>query len=178
SGELHAELGIDQRPARGLSFGAKPAAPPAPTVKPAEISAYLNMRAALSHVAQSAYAETGLRAPTFDFEGAARIGGVVLETEASVEGYEAGPIGKGDAPYRFRRKGSRLVYDDPENVVRFRAGDIYPGFTGFQTSPDILGFSAERTYARLRPEAGIRATGRTSFRLERAANVEILVDGM
>lgn len=178
SGEIHAAPAIDQRPTRNLTLNHTPEmAPPETVQKPAKFSGYLNTRAAISYVAQAPHAQTGLEAPSFDFDAAIRAGGVVLETEASLDIREdGGSYGSSSGRHEFRRHGSRLVYDDSEDVVRYKAGDLYPGFASFQTSPDILGISAERSYAKLRPGNSIRPTSEESFRIERPSNVDIVVD--
>ncbi len=144
--------------------------------QPALISAYLNLRLAMDYVSQSVSEETGVKSPNLDLENAVRIGPLVLENEAALIPRNAANLGDGSG-YDFVRRGSRLVYDSPANIVRFKAGDLTPGFSGFQTAPDLLGLSAERSYSQLRPGQNIKPTGQHSFRIDRPSNVDILIDG-
>jgi outer membrane usher protein len=144
--------------------------------QPAFVSAYVNLRMVMDYVSQSAATETGVKAPAFDIENAIRIGPLVLENEAALIPRSASNFS--DVPgYDLVRRGSRLIYDSPASVIRYKAGDISPGFSGFQASPDLLGLSAERSYAQLRPGQNIKPAGQHSFRIERPSNVDILIDG-
>lgn len=177
AGELIAEPSIDQRPTRALTMAQPDIAPPEPVHSPADLSAFLNARAAVSHVSKSRYSATGFTSPNFDFDGAVRFHGVVVEAEASLDTSDAfGGVQEGGRTLGFRRKSTRLVVDRPDNVVRFAAGDVRPGFTGFQTAPNLLGISAERSYAKLSPNSRIRPTSDKSFRIERFASVDIVID--
>ena len=75
----------------------------------------------------------------------------------------------------FYRRGTRLVYDMPDDAIRIRAGDVTPDFSGFQTSTDLLGISATKSYQQLQPGKSIRPTGASSFRIERPSTVDILI---
>ena len=81
--ELQVEPTVDQRPTGHLSL--EPHGEPESQVleQPAYVSAYLNMRMAASYVSQSSSGSTGVEAPSFDFDGAMRIGPVVLESEGT-----------------------------------------------------------------------------------------------
>ena len=122
---------------------------------------------------------TGFEAPTIDFDGAVRIAEYVLEAE--------GAFGSAGSQwfnpsylqnYVFYRRGTRLVYDLPDEAIRVRAGDVSPQYTGLQTAPDLLGISADVAYAQLQPQKSIRPTGAHPFRVERPSNVDILVDNI
>ena len=52
----------------------------------------------------------------------------------------------------------------------------HAGYTGFQTAPDLLGLSVQRTYAQLQPQKNIHPTGSHSFRIERPSEVDIILD--
>ncbi len=126
------------------------------------------MRVSASYISQNIYGGTGVQAPSFDFDGAMRIGPYVLEGEGTF--YTGNPSYFQQSyfqDYVFYRKGTRLVYDWPDEAIRFRIGDITPDYTGFQTAPDILGVSAQVAYAQLQPTKTIRPTGAHSFRIER-----------
>ncbi len=177
--ELEVLPTVDQRPTSTISFNQKSEEESATLELPAYVSAYLNMQLAASYVSQNAYGGTGLEAPTIDFDGAVRVGAYVLEAEGTF--YSPGTHWFSPSyfqDYIFYRRGTRLVYDLPDEAIRLRVGDVSPGYTGFQTAPDLLGLSAEVAYAELQPQKSIRPTGAHSFRIERPSNVDILVDNV
>ena len=135
-------------------------------IAPADLSAYLNMRGSLDWVQQGA--DKGLAAPVTFLDGAIRAGGVVLEGEANWQSGAAGPD--------FQRRGTRLVYDDRRNLVRWSAGDLQTLARGFQSAPEIAGLSVSRFYSLLDPQTIIRPRGSRSFQLERRSIVEVRVN--
>ncbi len=135
------------------------------------------MRVIAGYVSQTAYGQTGAVAPSFDFDGAVRVGPYVIESEGTF--YTGNASAFADSyfqDYLFYRRGTRIIYDMPEDALRVRVGDIIPDYSGFQTSPDILGLSVQKAYATLQPTKNIRPTGAHSFRIERPSTVEIIVD--
>src|SRR5690606_21330319 len=73
---------------------------------PADVSAYLNVRGAMDWVQQGD--DQGLNAPVMFLDGAARIKGLVLDTEPNWQ--------PGAAGVDFQRRGPRLVYDDRDQL--------------------------------------------------------------
>lgn len=178
--ELILDAGIDQR-ARGavsvLPFADQIASENA--ARPALVSAYLNTRLGADYVWQSDTGDTGLDTPRVDLEGATRLGRVVIEAEATIEGIRQGALrGSIDDDPRIVRRGTRAVYDLPQEAVRFRAGDIDVLRTSYQHGAGVLGVSVERAYGALQPGRNIRSTGKRSFRVERPSNVAIKIDGI
>lgn len=135
--------------------------------QPESFSAYLNVRGALDYVSDGP--GDGFQNPTFFFDGATRLGDVVLEGEAFWQPDSSGPD--------FRRQGTRLVYDDLDSVSRWTAGDLEPTGRAFQVTPNMAGLSVARSYSALRPQQIIRPRGGRSFFLERASTVEVYVNG-
>ena len=135
---------------------------------PEDFSAYLNIRGALDYVEDGP--RTGFLEPTFFLDGAARLGDVVLESEAF---WQPGADNTPD----LQRQGTRLVYDDLDSLFRLTAGDLQPVARGFQVTPNMAGLSAARSYSELRPQQIIRPRGNRTFLLERPATVEIFVNG-
>ena len=80
-------------------------------------------------------------------------------------------------PSEFQRGDITLVHDDFDKAIRYRAGDVRPSITGFQTSAEVLGVSVERNYGQIQPFRNLRPSGRTSFELERSARVSFEVNG-
>ena len=174
--ELQVEPKVDQKLPGDISFAPKAEEDSASLEKPAYASAWLNMSMVASYVSQSSSGSTGVEFPSFNFDGAARIGAFVLEGEGSFYTGDA----KGFAQsyfqdYVFYRRGTRLVYDMPDDAIRIRAGDVTPDFSGFQTSTDLLGISATKSYQQLQPGKSIRPTGASSFRIDRPSTVDILI---
>lgn len=134
--------------------------------QPAALSAFLTVRGAISYVERGA--DPGLGSPVVLLDGATRFHGIVLETQAI---YQPGPAGPA-----FQRQGSRFVYDDQKNLIRWTAGDLRTVVRSFQSAPDIAGISLLRSYSALRPQTITRPSGRQSFRLERASTIEIWVN--
>lgn len=137
-------------------------------LQPEDFSAYLNIRGALDYVSDGPL--TGFQEPTFFLDGAARLGDVVVESEAF---WQPGADGTPD----FQRQGSRLVYDDLDSLFRMTVGDLQPVARAFQVTPNMAGISFARSYSELRPQQIIRPRGNRSFLLERPATVEIFVNG-
>jgi outer membrane usher protein len=132
---------------------------------PEHFSAYLNIRGSIDYIHKGSL--TGLQDPFFLFDGAARIGGIVLEGEAEWDGQAS----------RFRRDGTRLVYDDARHLARWTAGDLVTETRGFQGSLDIAGIGIARSYALLDPRRNVAPRGGRTFSLERDATVEAIVNG-
>ena len=78
----------------------------------------------------------------------------------------------------FARQDVTLIYDSFLNGVRFELGDIRPGTSDLQTSPDLLGLNIERNYEEINPFRNINPNGRSTFTLERTARVSFEVNGL
>ena len=77
-----------------------------------------------------------------------------------------------------KRQLSRLVYDMPEDRVRSEIGDVEPIGAGFQQTPNLLGFSIEKSAHKLTPGDTFSPTGGGSFTIDRPSRVEIRVNGV
>jgi len=133
--------------------------------RPERFSAYLNIRGSIDYVHKGSL--TGLGDPFILFDGAARMGGVVLEGEGQWDGQAS----------RFRRDGTRFVYDDARHLARWTAGDLLPETRGFQGALDVAGVGIARSYALLDPRRNVAPRGGRTFSLERDATVEAIVNG-
>ncbi len=136
-------------------------------LEPAEVSAYLNVRGSLDWVQQGQ--DEGLAPPVMFLDGAARWQDVVLESEANWQPSAAG--------VDLQRRGTRFVYDDRANLARWSAGDLLSVARGFQSAPEIAGFSVSRFYSILEPQTIVRPRGSRSFQLERRSLVEVRING-
>ena len=135
--------------------------------KPAGVSAYLNVRGSEDYVEKGV--KTGLANPVFFLDGAARVNGLVLESQGI---WQPGASGTD-----FQRQSSRIVWDDTGHVVRWAIGDLATVGRGFQSAPEMAGVSLYRNYSVLEPQMIARPRGDRSFALERPSSVEIYVNG-
>lgn len=153
------------------------------SVQPAKVSGFLNVFAGADHVWANDQRGDGQSAARLDFQSALRLGSFVIENDARYEGdldLSLCPLGA-KCVYSHsagvKRERTTAVYDIPDEAIRIQAGDAFSWGTGLQRSPDFLGVSVEKAPRKLRPGENIRASGRSSFRLERAAEVEVVVNG-
>lgn len=137
------------------------------TLEPAPFSAFLNIRSSLDIVEKGQ--DPGITAPISLLDGAVRAFGVVAEGEGYFSLRDQDPL--------FRRTGTRLVYDDTKDVIRFSAGDVLLFTRGFQGTSTVAGISASRFYSVLDPGREFRSSGSQSFTLFAPSTVETVVNG-
>lgn len=165
--ELVFDIPVERRATRSVAISPIDRARIGEVLAPLNSSAYLNVRGSFDLVEDGF--DEGFDNPTLLFDGAIRLGDVVAESDAI---WSPGSFGRD-----FQRLGSRLVYDDTASVMRWAAGDLETVGRGFQAAPDIAGISLSRSYSLLNPQQVIRPRGDRSFRLDRPATVEVLVNG-
>lgn len=167
--ELSLDLNIasERRASRTVRVSALDRARIGEFAQPAGFSAYLNIRGNLDYLWEGP--GDGFQEPVMFLDGAVRLGGPVLESEAV---WQPGANG-----VDFQRLGSRMVIDDQENLMRWTAGDLEPISRSFQSTPDIAGISVFRSYSTLQPQQIVRPRGDRTFQLDRASTVEVLVNG-
>ncbi len=165
--ELKLDIAAERRASRSVQVTAFDRDKIGTYAKPAGFSAYVNVRASTDYVHSGP--SDGFQDPVFFLDGAANIGGLVAESEAF---WQPGSNGAD-----FQRQGSRLVYDDQKNLIRWSAGDLQTISRGFQSAPDIAGLSLYRSYSTLNPQKITRPRGDRSFRLDRPSTVEVSVNG-
>ncbi|ABI76841.1 fimbrial usher protein [Hyphomonas neptunium ATCC 15444] len=76
------------------------------------------------------------------------------------------------------RNGVVLSKDDYERGIRYSAGDIDPPVTGFQSTPTLGGLSVSRQFGTIQPFRDIRPSGQQGLYLQRAATVDVVVNGV
>ena len=165
--ELNLLIPYQMRAARGLQVASLDRARIGAFAKPAKASAYLNIRGSEDYVWNGA--GKGFQNPVFFLDGAARLHGLVLESQGIWQ--------PGNASADFQRQATRLVWDDNKDVIRWALGDLSAVGRGFQSAPDMAGISAYRSYSVLEPEVIARPRGQRSFSLDRPSVVEIYVNG-
>lgn len=165
--ELNFRLPVERRVTRSVIVSPLDRERRGEVVAPADFSAYLNVRGNFDYV--HAGGDEGLTTPLMLLDGATRFGPVVIESE--------GVLQPGVAGNDFQRLGSRMVYDDQKNLVRWTVGDLQTLARGFQAAPDVSGISIFRSYGVLQPQRIIRPRGDRTFRLDRASAVEVEMNG-
>lgn len=167
---LYLQPRSDQRIVRSLSMQPRQEAPAAGVASgEGRFASYINLRALRDHARGVATAGDGSLRILLD--GAMRAfgrHGVALEWSAV---YDAG------APRDWTRGEVRLVHDDAARAIRYTAGDIAFMTTEFQGAVPLLGMSAERRFAALRPSRAVASTGPRSFVLDRPSRVSIFING-
>lgn len=181
--ELVFVASADQRPVGDLSL-ARRRGPgmSAATVRPAIFSGYVNLHSGGDYLWGDATGDEGF-SPFLDIETVFRLWNIVVENDVAFEGSADTYICPANARCVYdhlagvKRRRTRLSYDLPEYEIRVQAGDVDVYGTGFQRAPDVLGVTIEKSPRKLRPGESIRPTGQSSFRIERPADVEVMVNG-
>lgn len=144
-----------------------------PDVKPAGVSAYLNIDAVESRVWGNV-ANSGFRRPSIFMTGAARMAGVVLE--ADVQWAETSGL-SGGTGYRFDRNYARFVYDEPEDFRRWYLGDLTPEIRGQQGYVQMGGLGVSRQRQRFDQFRSAILQGNRQLLLQRDATVDVYRNG-
>lgn len=173
----------DLRTTQKISLGGvSPGIANARAVDPAALSGYLNVLGGADYLwaSDDSPEKASLH---FDLQSAVRFGNVVLENET---GYD-GAVDSETCPHEaicnythesgLKRRNTRLVYDRPEEALRFQAGDTTTRPAGFQRITDIMGVAAERAPRILQPDTANRATTSHTFIVERPSQAEIAING-
>ncbi len=182
--EIVFESHTDQRARSQISLSRKRSrGSEANVVPPAALSGYMNIRAIADYIWEAEDGRQGFGGTRFDLDAVLRYSDIVLESEAI---YEAnGDTDRdiyGNRFYTFqnsglKRRGTRVVYDLTDSLVRIQAGDTRTLGTSFQRTTDALGIAIEKSPRKLAPGENLRPTGRKSFRIERPSDVDVLVNG-
>jgi outer membrane usher protein len=135
--------------------------------RPAQHSAFLNVRGSVDYIHEGI--DTGLGDPSFQLDGAFRLGDWVVESEGL---WRPGS----DFQASYQHLGTRWVWDDTKHIFRLTAGDLRTTGRGFQSAPQMGGLSIVRSYSVLEPQFNIRPRGAKSFTLNEASSVEVLVN--
>lgn len=186
--ELRLDVGADQRGTGEISLGGRMRQPAsAALAEPARFSGYLNVIAGIDHL----WSAGGSRGGSFeertsgrlDLQSALRMWDIVLENDAVLEGAvdanvcPPGAICLYDHEPGFKRQTTRLVRDWPEHLLRLQAGDTDPIGATMQRAIETLGISLEKSARKLAPGESGQLSARTALRLERASEVDVIVNG-
>ena len=166
--EAHAGIPAARRPVIPLDLAPRQETDPEKTVPAAASSGYLNLLAGLAYREGGPLSvQRGWQPPVFDFDGALRAFGTVLEGAVTYRGQPAVP---------WQRQDLRLVYDRPEERERFSFGDVNYGLSGFQSSQRMGGLAAVRSLELQRNSSSAPAAA-AALLLERSSRVDIWVNG-
>lgn len=136
-----------------------------PVVAPAGFSTYLNVIGNVDYDTQF----SGITPDVF-LSGATRVGNVVAE----YDGAFSDQFGEG---YRFLRRNTRVVYDDPKSFRRYSAGDLRLEALSIMAVPQIGGIGIEKRRRIFdTSSSAARLSGRQIF-LDNRSTVEVRVDG-
>lgn len=137
-------------------------------VPQADISAYVNARAALDYLqVPDGFGDSGRLPLNAVFEPALNIKGWVLEGEAYY---------REDGDLRWSRGGVRLVRDWTGPGIRAQLGDVAMPVVGPQVGRALGGLSVARNFG-LQPYRSVQPAGQREFILEAPSTVEVLVNG-
>jgi outer membrane usher protein len=181
--ELRLKPAVDQRPEGELSLARRTTRnESSAAARPAIFSAYLNVLGSLDHRWGGDRIEDATSA-RLELQSVFRLFNVVLENEYLHDGIVDSSVCPPGAVCTYRhedgwkRRRSRLVYDLPQHQIRLQAGDTDVLGTGLQRSSEVLGVAIEKSPRKLQPGESIRPTGRSSFRLDRPSEVDVMVNG-
>ncbi len=185
--ELHLELAVDQRGTNEISVSSRAAQRASSSLaEPAIVSGYINVIAGVDHLWDATNNGGTLEGRTsgrLELQSALRLRDTVFENEAVFEGeVDASTCPAGaQCIYQhkpgLKRQGSRIVRDWPEQQLRLQAGDTAPLGTSMQRAIETLGVSFEKSARKLAPGESGRISTRTSLRIERPSDVEVIVNG-
>jgi outer membrane usher protein len=181
--ELSFDPGANERAEGILSLGGQSSGQAEPSIQAAKVSGYLNVIGGVDQTWKVRPGQTADASGRVDLQGAVRLRGVVLESEATVDGLvDANRCNTGSlCTYQhkegLKRRGSRATYDRPEDQLRLQIGDVDTASASYVRGVDTLGVGIEKSARKLAPGENIRASGQSSFRIERQSEVDVIVNG-
>lgn len=184
--ELQISFNVDQRQTNDISFANKSTRVSSALARPAILSGYLNVIAGVDHNwggASTGLAE-GATSGRLELDSAVRLFKVVLENRALYDGAIDAFVCPTTAHCTYdhgsglKRQSSRVVYDMPEARLRLQIGDTEAIGTSMQRSVETLGVSLEKSTQKLAPGEVRSSTARTTLRLERNSEIDVMVNGV
>ena len=164
---LSVDVPMAIRSARLLQYrGSRPRADLA-FAKQAQVSAYASVRAALDAIAQADVGDAGFSGLAADVDLGLNVTGLALQGRLR---YAEG------GGRNWTRGDFRATYDDVGRLSRYEAGDLSLGRRSYQRGGKIMGLSARREF-RIDPYLNTRIAGARDFQIDRAARVDVLVNG-
>jgi len=158
---------IEKRRTQTLSLIGNSGITAARTLAPSDFSAYLNIRGGLDYIETSKVNPVGFTDPQFALENAFNWRGFVLENEIDIN----------PAPGKsWEKRDTRLIWDQPEQRLRWTLGDLNYPVTSFQGFLPMAGLSLHREDS-LQPYRVTSPLGQSSFFLKTDSKVEIIING-
>jgi outer membrane usher protein len=155
------------RRAQELNLTGSPNFTAASIVRPSPFSAYLNIRGGETYTEYSQPDLHGFSDPQVDFENVFNVRNVVLQNETVVN------PSPGKA---WEKRDSLLVWDQPEQRLRWELGDLEYPVTSLQGFLPMAGFSLHKEDS-LQPYRLTTPLGQSAFFLKEDSKVEVLVNG-
>jgi outer membrane usher protein len=142
--------------------------------EPASFSAYINANAA------AIWSQGEGVQPQIDLQGVIHYNHFVVESEfvGDTLGTQTGVFGATTDKFTFQRDYVRLVYDMPDQDLRFFAGDLAPEFRGEQGAVLIGGVGILRESQLYNPSRVSTLTNNQQFILNNSATIDVLRNGV
>lgn len=185
--EVQISFSVDQRQTNDISFAHRSSRVASTALaKPAILSGYLNVVAGIDHnwSGASVGQAEGSTSGRLELDSAVRLFNVVLENRALYDGAIDAFVCPTTAHCTYdhgaglKRQSSRIVYDMPDKRLRLQIGDTEAIGTTMQRSVETLGISLEKSTQKLAPGEVGSVTARTTLRLERNADIDVMVNGV
>lgn len=172
TGQLQLVLSVPAklRPEQSISLRGGYGVAPGKVLKPAGLSAYLNIYSGLRVVTSDSSGTPGAlgRQPISSaFQGAVNLNGSVLEANAFYQE---------DASRPWQRGNVRAIFDNQKTAVRTTAGDLTYPTASFQGFVPMGGLSIARDF-NIKPYLTTQPSGRHSLLLQSASTVDVMVNG-
>ena len=155
----------------------------APVTEPATISGYVNITTLLNH-SWDTPTQNARTALSFNFDGAARLMGLVLEGEASLDG----PLDSFLCPIEARcsyahstgvkRQGTRVVADFADQHTRLTVGDLSYWGHPRQRGNELLGISIVHDARLFGANHRLDSAAASTLALDTPADVQVVVNGV
>lgn len=136
------------------------------TIAPAGFSTFVNVTGNYDYDTRA-----GSRAPEIFLDGATRVGGVVVEYEGAFTDQFGGK-------YKFYRRNTRAVYDDPSSYRRYSAGDLRLNSLSILRTPQIGGVAIEKGRQIFDPFYSVTRLGGRQIFLDNNSTVDVLINGV
>ncbi|WP_424956560.1 fimbria/pilus outer membrane usher protein [Hyphomicrobium sp. 1Nfss2.1] len=176
SAALFTDLSADERSPETITMAGRRA--PVAATPPADVSAVANLSVETTHFWERE--ETAVR---FSGESVLNIHQFVFEhefdvdTEVQLNGCAPNIPCASEPEGGFKRRGTRMVRDFPDERLRLTVGDIRSTAALMGRSRDIAGAYLEHSDRKLAPDERVTGAGSSSFRLERPSRVEVSING-
>jgi outer membrane usher protein len=134
----------------------------------ADFSSYVNLRTGIDYNHRAVNGSARGRQPiNAGFDSATSIFGTVLESSFTFSE---------DSERRWQRGDVRLIQDDPENAVRYVAGDLGYPLAGFQNFLPAGGLMVAKNFS-LQPYQILQPAGQQEILLRSQSRVDVFVNG-